>query len=156
MSVDFEFLSFGVCPPRVQGTPREDYDGNGSKVSISAYPIVLHGRDRRCFGFPERLHCCKLHQRQDKECPIHHHLSQVGITPLSLVSCSFLPEMTCLSSAIDLLGYIRLLMQREVSHALSRRARVLTDLRHLHRQSFTTSGGTYHLILGFYVVDQCT
>lgn len=39
-------------------------------------PAVLHGRDRRCAGFPECFYRRKLYQGAYKECTIYYHFSK--------------------------------------------------------------------------------
>ena len=45
---------------------------------LQTHPSLCHGRDRRCFGLQERLHCGQLRQGEDQECAVHHHLSEVN------------------------------------------------------------------------------
>ena len=44
---------------------------------LQTHPTLRHGRDRRCLGLQECLHCGQLRQGADQECAVHHHFPEV-------------------------------------------------------------------------------
>jgi len=80
---DLEFVGTGIRTSRIQGTYWSSQRVSHNNI-FAAYPIVFHGRDRCCTRLPECVDCCQLYQRQDKECSIYHHLTEVRSIGLPL------------------------------------------------------------------------